>query len=102
MIKKILRSAAVSAGALLILSTCMILTGKRDAKVPENEVANPFYTVREYERIIGVFSTETTTPEKVHPIFVRVLPESDQVALENGISVSSEDELRRLIEDLSG
>lgn len=105
MIRKTLRLSALSAGALLVLITGMILTTKHQSNdsTPQNgESTVSSYTVKEFERVIGVFSGETDTPEKVHTLFVRVLPETDRAALEGGITVSSEEELSRLIEDLTG
>lgn len=105
MIKKVLRMTAASATAIVALGTGMMLITKRPStenvqQADENVTA--FYTVREYESIVGVFANESSSPEKVHSLFVRVLPEADRAALKDGICVSSENELRSLIEDLTG
>lgn len=106
MIKKALRLTILSASALLILGSGLILKtrmGNENSDPPQSPAEpSPAYTLREYDSMVGVFREESDTPEEVYTVFVRVLPEKDKLALKNGISVSTEEELRHLIEDFSG
>lgn len=105
MIRKTLRLTALSATALFILGTGILLSTTHQSEVDNSsadENVTAFYTVREYENAVGVFASESSVPEKVHTLFVRALPEADRAALKSGIHVASEDELRSLIEDLTG
>ena len=59
------------------------------------------YILREYEGKIGIFSSESKTPQQLLDVYVFTLPEADRIALRSGIRVYSSDALRSLIEDFT-
>ncbi|MBO7250593.1 MAG: hypothetical protein J6V42_04905 [Clostridia bacterium] len=58
------------------------------------------FIAREYNGIIGIFSTEGKLLRTVE-VYTKTLPKTDQSLLREGISLLGEDELRALIEDYS-
>lgn len=57
------------------------------------------YLLGEYGGRVSVLSPSTREPEMIFDIFVRTLPEPDQLLLREGIRVETYEELTRLIED---
>ena len=57
--------------------------------------------LRDYHGRVAFFEPEADpeSPEQVYDIYTRLLPESDVLALQAGVKVSSEEELERLLED---
>lgn len=74
------------------------------ADIPATEaqttVDNRVWIVKEYNDVIGVFS-EIGELEQVIDVYVKTLPEADRNLLREGIRVTSERQLRALIEDYS-
>ena len=60
------------------------------------------YTVKDYNGRIGVFVNDSEIPSSTLDVFVNSLPIADRNDLEKGITVYSQQELSRLIEDLDG
>ncbi len=58
------------------------------------------WTVREYEQVIGVFDEEGKLVYTLD-VYVKTLPQTDRNLLREGICVTSEKQLRELIEDYS-
>ena len=67
------------------------------AKQNENE-----YTLKEYRGNLAVFTDDKNNPFEILDIKTAEFPEKDQQKLKNGITVYSEEELFRLLEDFSG
>ena len=59
------------------------------------------YVLGEYEGYLAVFRGEQQKPYQVLQMPVQLLPEEDQGAIEAGIHVQTEQELRRLLEDFA-
>lgn len=57
------------------------------------------YTVRTYGGHIGIFLNDSDVPFEELDVDVGLLPEADQVLLEEGICVTDREHLNRLIED---
>ncbi len=57
------------------------------------------YTVRAYEGHIGIFLNDSARPFEELDVDISLLPEADQVLLQEGIQVTDRDRLNRLIED---
>ena len=55
--------------------------------------------LKEYQNVIGIFFEEEEVPFRVIDVPVATLPEADQKMLEEGIRVSDEKSLQRLLED---
>lgn len=66
----------------------------------QSEEMDVIYIVKEYNDALGIFKPNYETPTRViDTIIVSTLNEYDQLLLENGIEVHSEEELLSLIED---
>jgi hypothetical protein len=57
------------------------------------------YTLREYNGELALFREDEPVPCALYDVPVDLLPEVDRVQLRSGISVSGDDELRRMLED---
>ncbi|MEE1125072.1 MAG: hypothetical protein U0L18_03945 [Acutalibacteraceae bacterium] len=58
------------------------------------------YIVREYNGLVAVFYNDTDKPVKVTDRYISALPKQDIISLKQGIQVYSEEDLRKLLEDL--
>lgn len=56
-------------------------------------------TLGSFRGYIALFDRGKTEPRYVYPYPVTLVPEADRAALEAGIRVSDQEELRRLLED---
>lgn len=104
----------VAAGAALV--TALMLAANRtdppaepapdttetDTAPTTDAAATPVAYVGEWEGRLAVFRTGSTTPDEVYDVFVAVLPQADQTALQQRIPVADEEELQKLLEDFSG
>lgn len=72
------------------------------ANLPKENNKVDRYTVRDYNGRIGVFVNDSEIPSSTLDVFVNSLPVADRNDLEKGITVYSQQELSRLIEDLDG
>lgn len=104
--KKYFGFTAVSLlGAMLISGVLLSLTTESSAaQNPVTEISYPeqteaAYLLRDYNGYLAVFIPDKTEPEMIFQVQVRTLPEYDQKALQNGISVSNYKELIERIED---
>lgn len=70
-------------------------------KEPESEpIPSPSgYLLRSYDGRLAVFREGSDTPEMIFDVYTRLLPQSDQERLEEGISAPDYETLTRLIED---
>lgn len=68
--------------------------------VPEMAVKTG-YTVREYNGRIGIFAGESSQPFRIISYDVSLMPEFDREQLREGITVETEYELNRFIEDIA-
>lgn len=59
------------------------------------------YIIREYNGNIAVYENGTDVPFELYEVPVETLPEKDVKSLQDGIQVRTEQELRRLLEDLT-
>lgn len=75
--------------------------GVSSSQVQSGEQIETPYTIREYNGNIAVFKGAAEVPEELYEVPVETLPEEDIKNLKNGIKVSDEKQLRRLIEDLT-
>lgn len=60
------------------------------------------YILREYNGLVALFENGKNTPREVYDVLVSDLPETDIAALKAGICISSDEQLRQVIEDYSG
>lgn len=58
-----------------------------------------FYILKEYNRKIAVYSSNSDKPIEITNASTAKLPKSDQEALKDGIKAESKKELNRLLED---
>ncbi len=84
---------------LCITLLCVFIVG---CCFHSQEEACVCYTLTEYEGKLGVFIPTQTAPVYIIDTDFDSLPDSDKVKIKNGITVASEKELHRLMEDFSG
>ncbi len=92
-------------GLSIVLMLCLFLpkVPKENRTINETELTvQDQYTVREFDGQIGIFNGNEKTPIEVFDTSVALLPKSDQELLEQGIIVSTPEELQRIIEDYTG
>ena len=80
---------AVSVGLFLLLAH----PGRAGAAEP------PSYTLGEDSGKLALFKTGENTPVTRYEIYTGLLPEQDVAALQQGIPVATQKELRRYLED---
>ncbi|MGN0627427.1 MAG: BofC C-terminal domain-containing protein [Oscillospiraceae bacterium] len=74
--------------------------GAAGAAAPAGESENKMF-LREFDGKLALFVGEGRYPKKVYDLFVRSLPLEDRTRLSAGIEVSSEEELKSLLEDFT-
>ena len=91
---------------VLLLSVSLFVTTfnqvSRASDTSVSETVTYQYVVKEHNGKIGIFSPGSAEPGQVLDIDTSGLPELDRLALEQGIEIRSDAELRRLIEDFDG
>lgn len=68
-------------------------------QAPEEPTVSTGYYLRDHDGRIAVFPANSEIPELVFDVYTRMLPESDQELLRQGVYVADYEELTRLIED---
>ena len=69
-------------------------------KIIENPyLADDYYTISEYQGKVAVFDNKSKLPLNIFDTYVATLPQHDRALLKEGITVTSTDELQRIIED---
>lgn len=74
-------------------------SGENGGQENEFSQGSQGYLLQEHEERIGVYRLGEEAPFRVLDVYVATLPYQDKQSLKEGITVSGEDELRRLIED---
>lgn len=93
---------SMSSVVLLLSIVLFVTTFNQVSRASEQSVSEQVsyqYVVKEHDGKIGVFSPGSAEPGQVLDIEISVLPEFDRLALQQGIEIRSDAELRRLIED---
>ncbi len=89
---------------LLILLT-FILNYKHNNNIEsfvETTVATVSYTVKSYNGRLAVFYDKNITPQEIYNIQTNTLPPNDAEKLQSGITVTSKEELLKIISDYTG
>lgn len=96
---------------IICTAAAFLITGAASAVVNNKPVKNPtttssassvmqnYYIVREYNGKLAVFKNSDKYPTTIYDVFVFTFPEADKELLKKGIKVTSEHDLRKLIED---
>lgn len=63
------------------------------------ESTSAIYTLSEYKGRVAVFYNNNSSPDEIYDSFLDSLPEDDVIALKEGITVFSKEELQQLLED---
>ena len=106
------RTLAVTVALLLIVFTVVsgafALSGgfnRQEAVALESELpvkeAPVSMTLGTYQGHLALFLGDGRYPNEIYDVLLRSLPPEDQKRLSDGLSVSSEAELRRLLEDFT-
>ncbi len=69
------------------------------APVAQNSLTTDTYIIKSYHQSVAVFKNSETTPMYVSDTHISTLPSAEQKALEKGIPISSEKELKKRLED---
>lgn len=101
-------AAAVCSVALALAVSLWAVPSVRAARAPagsspepETSAQSARYRVAVYNGYVAVFAGEASEPFRVLETPLSALPEGDRKLLEAGISVDSDAELQRLLEDYS-
>ena len=93
----------IAAGAAAILCAAAVRAGGPVEEAPADSVSDVGFMLADYGGCVAVFRADCgLPPEQVTAIRVGLLPAPDRQRLAEGIRVSGEEELARLLEDLSG
>lgn len=79
-----------------------ITSESSQAQENKEENNNKGYIVKKYNGQVAIFKEGESDPFEILDINISSLPESDQKALETGISIKDSEKLRKLIEDYDG
>ena len=74
-------------------------TAIEETEVPSPEEEPEKIVLGVFEGKLAIFAGKSPYPNMVYDFFIRDLPEEDRERLSEGIEVSSESELRSLLED---
>ena len=88
---------ALLCAAALVLSLLWML--RPEKLVPPQSTSAPQYLLKDSGGRLALFYTGTNSPVAVYDVYTRLLPEEDVLQLLEGIPVSDEAELYRLLED---
>lgn len=91
----LLSVTAIISNTIKLVST----DGNKSTTNITSEADNITYTIRDYNGRIALFENSNPNPKTVYEIFTASLPQADKEMLINGISVTSEEEAKRLIEE---
>jgi len=62
-------------------------------------LSSPLYTLKIYEGRLAVYRFEESAPIEVTDVYADSLPPYDKAALEKGIAIYSDEQLRKALED---
>lgn len=88
-----------SSSNIIYNSTANVPSSQESSGINVMASRTDFYTLKEYDGIIGVFYNEESAPYQEIQVDVSLLPEADQQLLKDGIKVYSKEELNSKIED---
>lgn len=74
---------------------------KPETEVPVSESSKIQMRLGAFEGKLALFEGESQYPNEIYDLLLRSLPEADRLRLEKGITVYSEEELKRLLEDFT-
>ena len=102
--RKTVAIGAILAAAVLvsgIMISLTIMAGRSQARAAGENVTYQ-YVLKSFENKIAVYEKGKGTPIKILEVPVDTLPYLEQSALENGVQIRNEEELRKTIEDFTG
>ena len=104
--KKIAAAAVIATavfGIVASVSALIVPTGKTASNIEVSSASQvqKTYVLKEYKGQIGIFTSDSSTPDSVLDVTVDALPEYDKQSLQKGIYVTGESQLNSLIEDLT-
>lgn len=101
--RAVILSAVVAAAVLIsgIMISLALMGGQSKAQAA-GETAVYQYVLKTYNNQIAVYEKGGETPIRILKVPVNTLPYLEQSALENGVQVKNDEELRKMIEDYTG
>ena len=99
--KQIYVALSVLATAVAIFTIILCTEGNTKAKAPETSTTEKViqYTVKDYNGQLAVFLNDEPSPIKTFELYTKSLPKIDAEQIQNGITVNSEAELNKLLEE---
>ena len=91
----ILSVTSIISNSIKLSSTSRSYNGRTVITEEEKTI----YTLKDYNGRLALFESNNPKPTVVYEIFTSTLPEADQINLKNGITVTSEKEAQKLIEE---
>lgn len=79
-----------------------VKTSDSSSAEASSDTANKGYIVKKYNDQVAIFKEGEDKPFEILDINIGSLPDTDQKALEAGISIQDSEKLRKLIEDYDG
>ncbi len=102
--KKLILIAGCAAFLWIIITGMTDVSDSKKTDVPqqsyvEESTDNVYYQLKEYDKRVAAFSSESKLPIYVSSVYVSELPKEDRLLLKAGITAESKKKLERLIED---
>lgn len=85
---------------LSMVIICTLIVGDRFSADQKTETTKPlFYILGEYKGLLAVYAGGSDIPLEIFDVKISSFPVDDINAVKTGITVSSEEDLQRLIKD---
>ncbi len=94
----VLAAVVLIAGILISLS---VMADQSRARAAGESISYQ-YVLKTLENKIAVYERGTDTPLRILDVPVDTLPYLEQSALENGVQIENDEELRKAVEDFTG
>ena len=84
---------------VMCIGTLFVNLNKDVEKYESDNIQQDIFTVKEYEGKIAVFKNDDSKPTTIYDSYISLLPESDRIRLQKGITVDNTNDLQKIIED---
>ena len=102
--KEALAVGVVVAAAVLVsgIMISLVLISEQTAAQATGENSSYQYILKNYQNQIVVYEKGNDTPIQILDVPISSLPQLEQAALESGVPIKDDQELRKAIEDFTG
>ncbi len=84
---------------VLCIGTLFVNLNKDVENYEKENIQKEIFIIKEYEGKIAVFKNEDSKPTTVYDSYISLLPESDRIRIQKGITVDNTNDLQKIIED---